>query len=98
VISTSGLECSWAIPVAPSGETFDRDRVNVEYSVAGAAAQPLLQVADAAACGDRSGWHYDSAGDPQRIVACPNTCSQLQQDPAAQVDVLFGCSTQQAPE
>jgi hypothetical protein len=98
VISNSGLECSWAIPAAPSGETFDRDRVNVQYSVAGTAAQSLLQVADAAACGDRSGWHYDDAGNPTRIVACTATCSELQQDPAAQVDVLFGCSTQQAPE
>jgi hypothetical protein len=98
VISTSGLECSWSIPAAPSGETFDRDRVNVQYSVAGAAAQPLLQVADAAACGTRSGWHYDDASNPQRIVACSNTCADLQQDPAAQVDVLFGCSTQLAPD
>ena len=98
VVSTSGLECSWAIPAAPSGETFDRDRVNVQYTVAGTAAQSLLQVADAAACGDRSGWHYDDAGNPTRIVACATTCSELQQDAAAQVDVLFGCSTQQAPE
>jgi hypothetical protein len=98
VISTAGLECSWAIPAAPSGETFDRGRVNVQYSVAGNAAQALLQVADAAACGDRSGWHYDDAGNPTRIVACATTCAELQQDPAAQVDVLFGCSTQQAPE
>ena len=98
VVNTSGLECSWAIPAAPSGETFDRDRVNVQYSVAGMAAQSLLQVADATACGDRSGWHYDDAGNPTRIVACSATCSELQQDSEAQVDVLFGCSTQQAPE
>jgi len=98
VISTSGLECSWAIPAAPSGESFDRDRVNVQYSVAGKGAQSLLRVADAAACVDRSGWHYDDAGNPTRIVACASTCGELQQDPAAQVDVLFGCSTQQAPE
>lgn len=98
VVSTSGLECSWAIPAAPSGETFDRDRVNVQYSLSRGAAQSLLQVANAAACAGRSGWHYDDAGKPTRIVACANTCAELQQDPAAQVDVLFGCSTQQAPE
>ncbi|HET8935155.1 MAG TPA: hypothetical protein VFN67_17020 [Polyangiales bacterium] len=98
VVDTSGLECSWAIPAAPSGETFDRDRVNVQYSVSGSAAQSLLRVADAAACGGRSGWHYDDAGSPTRIVACANTCAELQQDPEARVDVLFGCGTQQAPE
>jgi hypothetical protein len=98
VIETSGLECSWAIPAAPSGETFDRDRVNVQFSVGGKAPQSLLQVADAASCADGSGWHYDDPSNPTRVIPCASTCSELQQDPAAQIDVLFGCTTQQAPE
>lgn len=98
VISNSGLDCEWNIPAPPAGQTFNRQQVNVQYTKQGAAAQPVLQVSGAAACGVRSGWYYDSEQAPKRILACPATCSELQNDLSAKIDVLFGCDTQVAPE
>jgi hypothetical protein len=43
------------------------------------------------------GWHYDDPGKPSKIVACPQTCTEMQAGGAtAKVDVLFGCKTKPA--
>jgi hypothetical protein len=98
VISASGIECTWNIPPAPAGQTFNRQQVNVQYAKQGTAAQSVGQVSGQAACGMRSGWYYDDATNPTRILVCPATCGDLQNDPQAKLDVLFGCDTQLAPE
>jgi hypothetical protein len=98
VVSASGLDCAWSIPPAPAGQTFDRDQVNVQYTTQGTAPHALLQVSNQAACGIRSGWYYDDSNQPTRILACPATCAELQNDLQAKVDVLFGCDTVIAPD
>jgi hypothetical protein len=87
------VECEWTIPPPPPGETFDRHRVNVRATAPGLAT-PLDfgQVANAAACTD-NGWHYDNPDVPTRLIACPQTCSQLKATPLAKVSVLLGCRT-----
>jgi hypothetical protein len=97
VVEASALACAWNIPPAPTGEAFDRNRVNVQYSSQGQAAA-LLQVKTAAACGSNNGWHYDDPVNPAQIMVCPGTCSTLQSDPHAEIDVLFGCDTQILPQ
>ena len=98
VVSASGLDCAWDIPDAPPGQTFKRDRVNVQYTTQGAPARSLVQVSSAMACAARSGWHYDDPQKPTRIIACPATCAELRNDLQAKVDVLFGCDTLIAPD
>jgi hypothetical protein len=98
VISASGLECAWDIPAPPIGQTFNRQQVNVNYATQGAPARGLLQVSSEAACGTRSGWYYDNANDPKRILACPTTCGELQNDLQAKIEVAFGCDTELAPQ
>jgi hypothetical protein len=98
VVESSGLACAWDIPAPPAGLSFERGQVNVQYSGAVTPPTALLQVASAARCGPGGGWYYDEALNPQRILVCPGTCSALQSDRAATIDVLFGCGTQQAPE
>ena len=98
IVASSALACSWDIPAPPAGLAFDRDRVNVQYRGANTPPTQLLQTASLAGCGPSGGWHYDDEIAPRRIVACPVSCAALQSDPGAEVDVLFGCDTQLAPD
>jgi hypothetical protein len=98
VVNASGLECAWDIPAPPSGQQFDRQKVNVRVAGTSGAATDLAQVTNEAACGMRAGWYYDDAANPTRILACPQSCTGLQGDLDARVDVLFGCETVVAPE
>src|SRR6185312_769788 len=97
VIEASGLACAWDIPAAAAGRSFDRTKVNVQYTVGGAAAS-LLQVPTQASCADRAAWYYDDTFEPKQILACPAACAVLQTDASARVDVIFGCESQLAPE
>jgi hypothetical protein len=93
VVEAAVLACDWDIPASPpGGGTFDPSKTNVQLTLDGAA-EPLFKVPDASACGDREGWHYDDETSPAQVVACPATCTRLQNVAQAQVDLLFGCET-----
>jgi hypothetical protein len=98
IVYASGLVCAWDIPDAPAGQRFDRQRVNVRVASTSGAPTNLAQVASEGACGSRAGWYYDDVNNPTRILACPQSCSSLQGDLNARVDVLFGCETVVAPD
>lgn len=49
----------------------------------------LNQVGNASACG--KGWFFDNNTTPTKITLCPQTCTMVQSDPAAELDVGFGC-------
>jgi hypothetical protein len=99
VIEGSMLDCEWAIPPPPSGETFEPGKVNVQYVAAGAtAAETVFHVDNQAACGATGGWYYDDSANATRILACPSTCDLLQGDGGAKIDVLFGCATMDGPD
>lgn len=93
VIGASRVDCEWDIPPPPAGQSFDIGRVNVQYTASGAAAQPILHVPSSAECGAQGGWFYNDVANPTRVLACPTTCATIQNDPGAQIDVLFGCKT-----
>jgi hypothetical protein len=48
-------------------------------------------------CPATGGWYYDpppaSGTTPSRLVLCPATCDRLRADPAARVELVFGCMT-----
>ena len=92
VIDTVTLACDWAIPPPPGMEVFDAGKTNVRLNLDGVA-EPLTKAPSAADCGDQQGWHYDDEASPQRVVACPATCSRMQAAQNASVDILFGCET-----
>jgi hypothetical protein len=93
VIGTSSLDCEWDIPPPPAGEILDVDKVNVQYTVSGGAAQPILHVPSSNDCGAQGGWFYNDAASPTRVRVCPTTCETIQADPGAKIDILFGCET-----
>lgn len=91
------LPCSWSIPPAPAGSTFDKDKVNVQFIPPGGAAPvDFGRVDDVGQCAQttQDAWYYDDPNNPTKVLACPNTCSgTLHNSTGAEVDVLFGCAS-----
>lgn len=97
VISGAKLACEWAIPAPPSGETLDPAKVNVRFTASSGAVSEYGKVANAAACtGVKNGWYYDNDAKPTKVIACPQTCTELQKDPKGKIEVLFGCTSKLA--
>jgi hypothetical protein len=93
VVREAKITCDWSIPAPPSGEKLDPARVNVRATMGDGSKTDLAKVASRAACGAGEGWYYDDPNAPRRVVPCPASCTRLQADPKASVDVLFGCKT-----
>jgi hypothetical protein len=99
VIGASRLDCAWAIPDAPAGQTFAVGQVNVQYTAAGTSApESIYYVESPDQCGAQGGWYYDDNGSPSRLLVCPSTCERLQADGRGKLDVLFGCETKDGPD
>ncbi|MBX3181822.1 MAG: VWA domain-containing protein [Polyangiaceae bacterium] len=98
VIVGSELACEWNIPPPPAGETFDKDRVNVEYTEPGGAPESFGRVPSAAACdGVVDGWYYDDPLSPTQVRVCSQTCTRIQAaGENARMDIEFGCATKVA--
>jgi hypothetical protein len=96
VTTMTTLPCEWEIPAPPPGEIFDQNLVNVQLTI-GDMPQPIGNVStegDCAATG--GGWHYDDVAAPERILACPETCTILETLTDATVQVIIGCVTEPA--
>lgn len=94
IVGAARIDCRWQIPSPPAGQRFDQRLVNVRYTPsADRSTQNIAYVGGASQCRFGGGWYYDDPASPRNIVVCPSTCSTLQQDSAARVDVLFGCAT-----
>jgi hypothetical protein len=94
-IRGAALPCELTIPPSQSG-AIDFDKVNLRYT-GGSGITDVLYVGQAAKCDPATGgWYYDvdpRAGTPTRVVVCPVTCDRFKGDPAARVDLVFGCAT-----
>lgn len=89
------LPCSFNVPAAPTGMTFDPFLVNVVYSPGSGGMRTLPYVSGPAACppsGDA--WFYDDESAPMRIELCNGSCSEVQADGSGAIDIAFGCQTQ----
>jgi hypothetical protein len=97
VITGSQVSCALDIP-PPDGGMLDPGKVNVKYTPGGGNPSSILNVpGGAAACTAQGGWYYDDPQNPTQIVLCPATCTVVQADPEAKIDVLFGCETEVVP-
>jgi hypothetical protein len=87
------LACEWDIPEPPEGEMFNKDKVNVEFTVNNMTTE-IGYVDSLADCGGvTDGWHYDDYDNPTKILFCPQTCTKVQAAMGATVDIKFGCAT-----
>ncbi len=89
-IRRASIGCEFTMPITDAG-VIDPDRVSMQYFPSGgSSAQHIARVKDSAACkGD--GFYYDDARSPSSLTLCPATCSRVQGDNRARLDVLLGC-------
>ncbi len=93
-IQTAAVGCSYNMPQTDAG-IVDPGKVSVEYSQGGnPPASTIPKVNNAAACpsgSGQAGWYYDNNGNPTTITLCPTTCTLVQADANAKVEVNLGC-------
>ena len=86
--------CSYVIPAPPQGESIDPGRVNVIYTPGDG--DPLLILPNGAEdC--QVGWQYAEADSGPQLVLCEQTCDEVQSDPQAELELMFGCATGELP-
>jgi len=91
VIESVPLPCNYPIPVPPPGESFDQDKVNLEYTSAGApAAEVFPRAADEASCADARGWFYPPEGATE-LRLCPAACAAAMG--GGTIEIALGCDT-----
>jgi hypothetical protein len=89
-IRGASLGCEYAIPAPPAGQTLDFGKVNVQFTATGGSPTTLTYSAD---CSNASGWHYDDANAPKKILLCQGACDTAKADSGGKVDVVLGCQT-----
>ncbi len=97
VVTHSTMSCEWTIPDPPDDDELDPDEVNVEF-VDGTINQSIGKVAISDDCANvEHGWYYDDPGNPTKIFVCSQTCDWIQGRPDAEMNIKFGCATEEAP-
>jgi hypothetical protein len=91
-IRNTAFACEYSIPKPTAGDP-DFGRVNVRRTPSGGKGELIPQVPDASQCDPGGGWYYDDPVNPTRILICPGTCDELQNDLAGKLDILLGCQT-----
>ena len=87
VIAGSKVACDFPMPMPPPGQKVDLDSVLVEYTPNSMGApQTIKQVPNAAACAP-SAFYIEK----DRVNLCPATCTTVQADANAKVEVVFDC-------
>ncbi len=94
IAKATAIPCSFLIPPPPDGSTFDKSKVNVEYTDGTGKKTTIFFVpGGAAACPPTGGWYYDDDSKPTKILLCPATCTSVSADKTGKVDIAFGCAT-----
>ena len=98
-IQGSQVACTFQMPtMGTMGETIDPTLVNVNYTPGNGGADVTFgQVANQAACtAQKGGWFYDNQAKPTTITLCPTTCTVVQADQKAKIQIELGCATKPA--
>ena len=90
-IRETSIACEFQMP---TGNMVDPGKINVVYTPGdGSGAITIGQVPSVAECGAKAAWYYDNPVNPTKITLCPETCSSIQADEQAKLDILVGCGT-----
>jgi hypothetical protein len=88
----NAVGCDFEIPAPPNGKELDPKNVNFSYTPGGMGTSQVLPRANSLAdCHGQPGWYFDNNSNPTTIVLCPASCTTVENDEKAKVDVLFGC-------
>jgi hypothetical protein len=88
-IQGSLLGCTFTMPTTDAG-IINKDNVKVFYTSGSGTPTELPHVTNQAAC-TGPGWYYDNNNNPSTIELCPGSCSTVQADPNAKIDIELGC-------
>jgi hypothetical protein len=91
-IRASVLPCDYAIPPIDGG-ALDPALVNVAYTKGGTQDQVVIPKATGGLPCAGEGWVYDDQAHPSKVILCDGTCSTLQRDRMAAIEIVFGCRT-----
>lgn len=95
-IQGSQVACEFQFPTSGAdGGVPDPTKINVNYT-SGSNEERVGQVTGPGNCSG-GGWYYDNPTQPTTITFCPSTCTEVQADPNADIEILIGCSTQVQP-
>jgi hypothetical protein len=98
ITGSQKLDCQWAIPPPPPGQTFDPNKVNVKFTDNNGIQKDILKANDLASCDPvNGGWYYDNNANPTTIFACPASCMEIQAATMGKIEILFGCATMTLP-
>ncbi len=90
--TANAVGCDFAVPAPSGGKVVDFSSATVEYTPGSGSAMSLAWVASASACDPKSGgWYYDSATAPNHMLLCDASCTAVEADPKAKLDVMVGC-------
>ncbi|MCS6898464.1 MAG: VWA domain-containing protein [Myxococcales bacterium] len=85
VVEGSPVECAFPIPEPPDGKTIDPSTIVIHYTSGGGTEAKFEQV-EKEACDAQSFYIQDGV-----IHLCPLVCGQVQSDPQAKLQLLYGC-------
>ncbi len=89
-IRTATVSCNFDIPAAPTGQTLDYTKVNVQVTSKGTAATSPYSPD----CKDPTGWRYDNPTAPKQVELCDGQCGTVKADAYSSVSLVLGCATQ----
>jgi len=89
--TSAALGCTYSVPPAPAGETFQPGLVRVEYTDSKGNVKTVLQDPPQTDCAQGQGWQYSA--DKTQINLCGPQCEAVKADPGGKLQVLFGCAT-----
>lgn len=88
IVERAKADCVFEIPEAPPGQGVDLLTVAVEYAPGGGTTRvPFVQVPRRDACTDDAFFIADD-----RIRLCPDACTVVEADDAAELQVLYACT------
>lgn len=89
VVTGSTLACDFDVPAPPPGKTFILTTAELAYTPGnGGAPKNFKQVPDQTQCAADS--FFISNG---RVYLCPASCTTVQADPGAKIDLLLDCNS-----
>ncbi|MGC4088812.1 MAG: vWA domain-containing protein [Polyangiaceae bacterium] len=94
-IGKAVVGCDYVLPLtSPSGDKIDPNKVNLIYTDGSGQSHLLLPNGDPNCS---VGWHYLDPPAYTQIHICGKTCDTLENDPAASLDLVFGCVSGTVP-
>lgn len=89
-IKQQALACDYTIPTPTDGQRLDHTKVNVQYAPQAGSPSTLSYNQS---CAGGTGWQYDNADSPTRILLCDSSCNTVK-TAGGKVDIVYGCATQ----